>query len=87
LQRQVGCKKLAESDTLVLRRLRYRAARLGSLELETWLEPVMDALITRPALQAEIERLLSLESPALEAIMHHSENIPPALRPWLEAPR
>jgi len=78
---------LAESNAFVLRRLRYRAARLGSLELETWLQPVMDALITRPALQADIEQLLNLECPALEFIMHHAENIPPTLRPWLEANR
>ncbi|MDQ6976354.1 MAG: succinate dehydrogenase assembly factor 2 [Mariprofundaceae bacterium] len=78
---------MAEEHTLALRRLRYRAARLGSLELETWLQPVLDALESHPLLQVEIEGLLCLETPELFMLMHCPEKTPFALRPWLEINR
>ncbi len=65
-----------------VRRLRYRLRRLGMLELEHWLAPLL-RISDEDALWVEIARLLEMEIPELEAMMRGRREIPVVLRPWL----
>ncbi|MDQ6995046.1 MAG: succinate dehydrogenase assembly factor 2, partial [Mariprofundaceae bacterium] len=68
------------------RRLRHRLKCLGMAELDVWLSPLNEALLSNDeAIIAEIDRLLQRESPELFWLMHHPDEIPKLLRPWLLA--
>ncbi|MDX8401948.1 MAG: succinate dehydrogenase assembly factor 2 [Mariprofundaceae bacterium] len=65
------------------RRLRYRLHRQGMLELDAWLAPRAEAMASDATLAADIESLLALEPPELQAMMEGRRPVPSRLRPWL----
>lgn len=73
-----------ESD---IRRLRHRLKCLGMAELDVWLSPLDEALLSNDmAVVAAVEQLLQCESPELLGMMQHQEDIPVLLRQWLYTP-
>jgi antitoxin CptB len=67
-----------------LRQLCYRLRRQGMLELDAWLEPLVDQLAHGDAaLMAAARELLAQEPPALLAMMQGERPLPEALIPWL----
>jgi len=71
------------TDSMVLRRARFRLQRQGMLELDCWLMPLADALDSDPQLITTVEALLALEPSALQQMMEGEAAIPEALKPWL----
>ncbi|MDQ6974520.1 MAG: succinate dehydrogenase assembly factor 2 [Mariprofundaceae bacterium] len=70
-----------ESD---IRRLRHRLKCLGMAELDVWLSPLDEALLSKDtAMIAAVEQLLQYESPELLGMMKHQDKVPALLRQWL----
>jgi len=70
-----------------MRRLHYRLKRQGMLELDTWLSALNDALLSGDAaMVADVNTLLSCETPELLAMMHGDKPIPNTLNIYLRKP-
>jgi antitoxin CptB len=67
-----------------LRQLRYRLRRQGMLELDAWLEPLVEQLVHGDAALVEAAgELLAQEPPVLMAMMRGERPLPDILVPWL----
>ena len=66
-----------------VRRLRYRINRQGMLELDAWLEPLLNADMDDPEVVAAIELLLNCEPPDLQAMMLGELPVPAGLEVYL----
>ena len=67
-----------------IRQLEFRLQRLGVLELEAWLAPLLPELRTGNASLIEsVEMLLNYEAPVLIAVQQGDMPLPKALEPWL----
>jgi len=76
---------VTESNTVRLRRLRFRLKRQGMLELDAWLSGLEEALqLGDYELAQAVEGLLMQEPPELTAIMVGEKRLPEVLSPWLK---
>ncbi len=66
-----------------VRRLRYRLARQGMLELDRWLQPLLSADFHQDNVATAVEYLLQREPPELQAMMQGEMDIPEVLAEWL----
>ena len=68
-----------------IRRLRYRLRRQGMLELDEWMAPLEKALLSGDGeIIAQVEAMITADTPDLLAMMHGEIPLPDGLRPWLE---
>lgn len=68
-----------------IRQLEFRLQRLGMLELEVWLAPLLSGIRTGNAeFIAAVEELLDNETPTLTAMQQGEIPLPTALEKWLK---
>ena len=68
---------------LAIRRLRYRLNRQGMLELDAWLNPLLQADFKVEGVVGAMNELLQCEPPELQAMMHGEKAVPECLKRWL----
>ena len=75
---------MPNDSNVKLRKLQYRLKRQGMLELDAWLSPLQQAMLTQDkSILTSITLLLEQEVPELLAMQSGKKNIPQELKPWL----
>jgi len=72
-----------ENTEIAIRRLRYRMNRQGMLELDAWLNPLLQADFQNSEVMKAVQMLLQCEPPDLQAMMHGEKDVPECLKTWL----
>jgi succinate dehydrogenase flavin-adding protein (antitoxin of CptAB toxin-antitoxin module) len=73
------------SDSLHIRKLKHRLQRQGTLELQLWLAPLIQALESHDEnVIGLVEQILIWEVPELIAMQTGQKPIPKELQPWLD---